>query len=474
MRAIYDLAVIGAGPAGIQAAINACEAGVRTVLIDPASQAGGQYYQHLPAAFRAVRKTNTEKEGDSLVERLRKLPITQLYDTLTWGIFKEENGDMFQVTLYGKDAPPQVHARRVILANGAYDNPIAFPGWTVPGVITTGAALTLLKNQRVAPFQRVLVTGSGPLLLSVAAHLIQAGVEVASVCEANRLRLKSIGHVPTLMKEWQRLKEGTEYLGSLFRDRVAYKMGWTIVEAHGKEQVEEAVIAKIDDKGLPIPGTKQTLTVDTVVCGYGLTPNTSLARMIGCQMEFRPEKGGWIPQRDETLQTSVAGIYIAGDCAGIAGAENARLEGCLAGYAVAYHSGNINKGKWDEIIKQIKPNLDQQRRFGLALGELFPSIPSLISLAQDNTILCRCEEVTLAEVKAAVEAGARTIGEVKMITRSGMGNCQGKMCERLIAGAILQELAREQVSAELVGMYSIRAPIHPLPIGFFAKAGIEE
>jgi NAD(P)H-nitrite reductase large subunit len=276
------------------------------------------------------------------------------------------------------------------------------------------------------------------------------------------------------MREWPRLREGIQYFSSIYRAKTAYKMGWTIVEARGKQQVEEVVIAKIDGKGVSIPGTEQTLRVDTVVCGYGLTPNTSLARMIGCQMEFRPEKGGWIPCRDETLQTSVGGIYVAGDCAGIGGAENARLEGHLAGCAAAYESGNINRQEMDELFKQVQSRLNQQRRFGQVLGELFPSIPGLISLARDDTLLCRCEEVTLGEVKAAVAAGARTIGEVKMITRSGMGNCQGKMCERSVVGAMLQQLVREQVSPELVGMYSIRPPLHPLPIEFFAKAGIEE
>jgi NAD(P)H-nitrite reductase large subunit len=191
-------------------------------------------------------------------------------------------------------------------------------------------------------------------------------------------------------------------------------------------------------------------------------------------MEFCSEKGGWIPYRDKTLQTSIAGIYVAGDCAGIGGAENARLEGHLAGCAAAYESGNINRQKMDELYRQIKSGLEQQRRFGQVLGEFFPSIAGLVSLARDDTILCRCEEVTLGEVKAAVAAGARTIGEVKMITRSGMGNCQGKMCERSVAGAIVQELVRELVSPERVGMYSIRPPLHPLPIGFFAKAGMEE
>jgi bacterioferritin-associated ferredoxin len=165
---------------------------------------------------------------------------------------------------------------------------------------------------------------------------------------------------------------------------------------------------------------------------------------------------------------------MAGDCAGIRGAGNALLEGRIAGCAAACEGGYIDKQKMDGIFEQIKASLNQRRNFGQVLGELFPPISGMISLARDHTILCRCEDISMGEVRAAVAAGARTIGEVKMLTRSGMGNCQGKMCERSVAGAILRELVGERTSPESVGMYSIRPPLHPLPIEFFAKADLEE
>ncbi len=474
MSEVYDLAVIGAGPAGMLAAISAGETGVSTVLIDHYPQPGGQYYKSLPAAYRAVQKTAEEIEGYALAGRLQALPITRLYGALTWGVFKRENDQGFQVTLYGENAPKQIFARQLVLANGAYDTPVAFPGWTLPGVITSGAALVLLKNQRTAPFRRVLATGTGPLLLSAAAHLAAAGVEIAGVCEVNRIRPKMLRHGLTLLKEWQRMLEGAGYIRALARGKASYKFGWTIVEAHGSEQVEEAVIARIDAHGIPIPGTQQVLQVDGVVCGYGLTPNTSLARMLGCRLEFNPLTHAWEPWRSETFETSVAGVYMVGDCAGIRGAHNARLEGQVAGIAAAHSSGRIRQPVVDRLLAKLKPGLRQQRRFGQVLGEFFSPMPGLISLSQDDTIVCRCEEIRLGEVKAAVAAGARTIGEVKMITRVGMGNCQGRMCEHSVAGAIVQQLANQQATPETVGFYSTRPPLHPLPIEFFANAGIEE
>jgi NADPH-dependent 2,4-dienoyl-CoA reductase/sulfur reductase-like enzyme len=470
----YELAVIGAGPAGMEAAITAAEAGAKTVLIDQYPNGGGQYYMQLPPSFKTSHQNGVEKEGKFFLNLLNALPVTRIYDALTWGIFKEENDKEWLVALYGTDTPRYVRAKTLILANGAYDTPVAFPGWTLPGVITCGAASILLKSQRVAPGKRALVTGTGPLLLSVAAHLIDAGVEVLGVCESTRLFPKAIPYGPTMLGQWHRLMEGAKYMGTMIRGKTPYKMGWTILEARGKDHVEEAVIARIDGNGIPIVGTEQIIEVDLIVSGYNLTPNTGLARLIGCKMEYLPKKGGWVPVRDKTMQSSLPGVYIAGDGAGIGGAENSRLEGRVAGAAVALNTGHLNLKQVSDIYGQLKPDLTQQQRFGKLLGDLFSPKPGLISLANDETILCRCEEITLGEIKAAVADGARTIGEVKMITRSGMGNCQGRMCEHSITAAIIKALAAENASPESVGYYSVRPPLHPIPEGFLAKATIEE
>jgi NADPH-dependent 2,4-dienoyl-CoA reductase/sulfur reductase-like enzyme len=474
MSETYELAVIGAGPAGMEAAIAASEAGVKTVLIDGLPREGGQYYRKPAAAFTSSRKTEVEKEGDLLAGQLAGAPATKIFNALTWGIFKEEKGEGWMVGLYGLDAPKWVHARTLVLANGAYDTPVAFPGWTLPGVITSGAALILVKSQHVAPGQRALVTGSGPLLLSSAAHLIDAGVEVVSVCETTRIFPKGVLYAPILLNQLHRVQEAIQYFSLLARKNVPYRTGWSILEVRGKEHVEEALIARVDSRGVPLTDSIRTELVDTVVCGFGLTPNTGLARMIGCRMEYRPKKGGWVPLRDLMLQTSLPGVYAAGDGAGICGAENARLEGRLAGTAIALLTGHLSNQEAGKIFGRIGPGLARQRRFGLLLGELFPPKPGWTSLARDETPLCRCEEVSLREVKGAVADGARTLGEVKMVTRAGMGNCQGRMCEFSVLGAIVQALSAEGASPDSVGMYSIRPPLHPLPIGFLAGAGPEE
>ena len=473
MRETYELAVIGAGPAGMEAAIAAAQAGVKTVIIDNLPREGGQYYRSLPAPFSASRKSRVEKEGELLTGQLAGAPATKIYNALTWGIFKDEKEAGWLVGLYGSGIPKYLHTLNLVLATGAYDTPVAFPGWTLPGVITCGAALTLVKSQRVLPGQRALVTGTGPLLLSSAAHLVEAGMEVAGVCESSRILPKSALYIPILLEQMGRMQEAAQYLAVLLCKKVPYRAGWSILEAHGKEHVEEVLIAKVDSMGALLVGSQRTERVDTVVCGYGLTPNTGLARMIGCRMEYQPKKGGWVPLRDHTMLTSLPGVYMAGDGAGIGGAENARLEGRLAGAAVAVQTEHLNSQAAGEIFARIRPDLARQRRFARLLGELFPSRPGWISLAREDTLLCRCEEVSLGEVKAAMADGARTLGEVKMVTRVGMGNCQGRMCERSVVNAIIQELIMEDVTPETVWMYSIRPPLQPLPVGFLAEAGME-
>jgi NADPH-dependent 2,4-dienoyl-CoA reductase/sulfur reductase-like enzyme len=467
MSAPYDLAVIGAGPAGLEAAIAASSAGLNTVLIDSFPQAGGQYYKPLPATFGAHHKTGTEDEGEALNGGLDRAGVTAVNHALVWGVFKAGAEDGWLINFSGPAGPSQLQARRLILATGAYDTPVAFPGWTLPGVITCGAALTLLKNQRVAPFQRVLVSGSGPLLLSAAAHLIDAGVRVAGICEVNRFGLNALGYAPTMLREGHRLSEGASYLLKILAAGAPYRTGWSVVAAHGGERVEAAVIARMDASGKPVSGTERTVSVDTVICGYGLTPFTGLARMLGCKFEYHPERGGWTPWRDERFQTDIPGIFAAGDGAGIGGAENARLEGRVAGTAAAVDAGRLTQTQWEAFYRRMRPGLDQQRRFGRLLGDLFALPPDLISLAADDTLVCRCEEITLGEVKQAVAVGARTVGEVKMITRAGMGNCQGRMCEYSVAGAIVQALAAEGVTPESVGRFAARPPLHPLPLGVF-------
>lgn len=468
-----ELAVVGAGPAGIEAALAAAGAGLKTILIDQAPAAGGQYYHRSPETFRSLRPTVVEREGQQLADRLEPAGVRRIFEAQVWGIFKEESGDGWEIDLNCSGDPRKIHAQRLVLATGAYDTPLPFPGWTLPGVITCGAALNFVKSQRVAPFKRVVVTGTGPLLLSIAAHLIDAGVTVVGVCEANRLPLGVVAHAPTLLREGRRLGEGWQYMAALVRGKTPYRQGWSVVAAHGEGKVTGATLARLDATGAPIAGSEVAVEVDAVISGYGFTPNTSLARMIGCGFDFDAQTRQWLPTRDADLRTDAPGVYVAGDGARVGGAGLGRLEGRLAGWTAALDAGKIDTTRVTALRQDLQPALEQQRRFSAFLNAYFTPPAGLRAALHDETPLCRCEEVTLGRVRAAVADGARTIGEVKMITRAGMGNCQGRMCERAIADAI-QAASNSAVHLDAIGMYTIRPPLIPLTIDFLIRAGREE
>jgi NAD(P)H-nitrite reductase large subunit len=254
---------------------------------------------------------------------------------------------------------------------------------------------------------------------------------------------------------------------------VPLRFGWTAIEARGDGKVEEAVIGRLADDWDLIPGSQQTVSVDTLIVGYGFIPSTELGRLLRCQHEFRPELGGYVPHRDDKMQTSLPGVFAVGDGAGIGGADLARLEGHVAGLAAARRLGAVDETAAQEAISRQQPALVREHRFARLLGDLFTPGPGLYRLATDDTVICRCEEVRLGEIRDAVAGGSQTANEVKGLTRAGMGNCQGRICGELVARAIASELSvlgGHPLDLEAVGVFTARAPIHPLPLSALAKA----
>lgn len=467
----YELVVIGAGPAGMEAAISASESGVKTAIVEGLPLVGGQCYRRLPAPFAPSRLTPAGQQGEALIQRLESTLTAKYNDALAWGLFEDRAQQGWLVALEGSGSPAWLHARTLVIAAGAYDTPVAFPGWTLPGVITCGAALILAKSQRIAPGRRAVVSGSGPLLLSAAAHLTELGVEITVVCETSKPFPRALALAPTLVRKSDILPEAAKYLGSLIRSRTPYKFGWSVFESGGDDRVEHALIGQVDRQGFPISGTERKLEVDMVVCGYGLTPNVSLARMLGCQMAYEDRTGGWLPVRDATMRTSLPGVFVAGDGGGIRGAQNARLEGRLAGISAAHHTGHLTDTRAKQLAAPIWPGLAHFEHLAEKLTSLFPYQPGWHALARDETVLCRCEEVRLSEIEQVVAEGARCLDEVKMVTRAGMGNCQGRMCESLISAAMLMAIPQSDRINASSGQYSIRPPLHPVTLGALARSG---
>jgi NADPH-dependent 2,4-dienoyl-CoA reductase/sulfur reductase-like enzyme len=464
-----ELVVVGAGPAGIEAAITASESGADVTLIDSSPRPGGQFYQQVPKPFQTTSHDEHQTKGQQLFNRLNSSNVRVLNNTLVWGIFEGIQPRTWYLTLHGSDAPNRLSARAVILATGAYDRSIPFPGWDLPGVITAGATLRMLKNQRVLPGKRFVLSGTGPLQLQTAAYLIQAGAEVIAVCESSTSLLWcSIPYLPSVWGQWGRIKEGANFLKTLFQAQVPYRFGWTITSAHGEDRVNKVAIQKLGKNNRPISQPEIIQDVDTVVVGFGLTPQTELCRLLGCTLEYQEQRGGFVPRRNERMQTSCPGIYAVGDGAGIGGAENAVIEGRIAGYAVSAELGRIEEITAQQMISRKKKSIRREQRFARMLGSLFSPSPGLFTLAGEDTIICRCEQVTLGEIQEAIVFGAQSVNDIKSIARTGMGNCQGRTCGSILA----QILAAETGKSMEEGRYlNIRPPIHPIPLHAIEEYG---
>jgi NADPH-dependent 2,4-dienoyl-CoA reductase/sulfur reductase-like enzyme len=453
MTESIELAVVGAGPAGLAAAVEAAGLGLPVTLVDAFARAGGQYYKQTPPELGATAPP--DKHAAHLLDGINDDAVQVLTGTSVWGLFPEDDG--YLLCLYGPPGTPRrIKAQALILAPGAHDRPVPFPGWTLPGVMTAGAALTMVKHQHVLPGRRILLSGTGPLQLVLARHLIDAGAELAGVLDANGFPWSGWRHAGAVWGQWERLREGWESLRAMQRAGVGIRWRHQIVRAEGEGQVERAVIGPVPNADRESPA--ETVPVDTICLGFGFTPAIQLSRLAGCEHTYRPEQRIYTPVRDEGLQTTLPGLFVAGDGARIGGKDVARLEGQLAALGAARSLGqNIAPGR----IADVEQALARQRRFAGVLDALFPYATHLADLLTDDTILCRCEEITVGEVRRAIAEGATTVAAVRMITRAGMGRCQGRMCGSSVAELVAQELGRP---VEAAGLPTPRPPVVPIPL----------
>ncbi|MEM8948613.1 MAG: NAD(P)/FAD-dependent oxidoreductase [Pseudomonadota bacterium] len=436
-----ELAVIGAGPAGAYAAMAATAAGVDCIVIDEAKAAGGQVYR-APAVRRSKTKPEVV-EGDRLRSALQTSGASLAFGRRVWLV---EPG--FIIHAIGRDGPETIEADRLILATGTTERVIPFPGWTTPGVIGLAAATILLKAEATLPGKRTLVAGRGPLLAAVAAGILEHGGEVAAVLDHSP-RMHWLIALPKLASRLDLLRRGLGWWATLKRAGVPIRHGDGIAEVTG-----------VDDGLLIKTRSGRAVTCDAVAVGHGLTPSTEITRLLGARHRYAAELGGWVPALDAFGRTSVDGLMVCGDGAGVRGAAAAALAGELAGLAAARELGHLDQARFDARASSMETALARASRFGGAMAAMTAPCADDIKAFGAETIICRCEDVTRGQIDAAIDAGASTIDQLKAWTRAGMGPCQGRLCGEAVA-AILADHAggREQV-----GLWTGRAPIRPVPV----------
>lgn len=463
-----ELAVIGAGPAGLAAAVAAAEAGVHVALIDEQSAPGGQIWRQPPPGATPPAALRTPPEGARLLDRLEELErenrVVRWERTLVWGHFADG-----ELGLFRDGSVDRVRARRIVVATGAYDLPIAFPGWTLPGVMAAGGVQTFLKAQLLVPGRRILLVGAHPLLLVVAAQLVEAGAGVVGVAFAQSPSVAYVGHHGRdLWLQRHRWPEGWAAVRTLRRAGVPILFGHMIARAEGADRVTGAVLTKVDDAWRPLPNTEKLVACDTIAIGYGFVPATEFTRQAGCRHVWDDVAGHWVCEQGPDLRTSIPHIFVAGEAAGIGGAPVAQLEGRLAGLTVAaelgYESAQLARER-----EALLPQRRELRRTAQALNRLSALQPGLFTLMDDDTIVCRCEELTAGTLRQALRDHPHitNANALKLVTRCGMGPCQGRYCHGA-AARLIQE-ARGAAPQD-IGPFTGRAPIKPVSLGALAAA----
>ena len=468
-----DIAVIGGGPAGMAAARLAASHGASVVLIDDAPGLGGHYFKESPFGGAISRRQQKKlKELETYQQTLANSGAEVLTDVRVWGIFDETgstlrsrtnpHGTSFQLQL---DSTPRgiasVRTRFLILSPGVYDRPVPFPGWDLPGVVTPGAVQIQLEKQGLLPGERVLVGGSGPLQLLVAAELVRHGVEVVAVVDTCAAT-EGVPQIPAALGGlWSRLGEAAESAAILASRGVPILFHQAVFHALGTPEtgVRGVVIGKVDEQGRPMPGSEREFEVDTVCVGYGFIPSIAVTLHLGCAHRYDLDLQAFIPEHDKNLQTSVPGIYIAGDVTGAGGKPLAELQGKVAAISVLERLGKIPGEQASRERNRLAPSIRREKRFAEWLWHRYRVRPGLLELADDETVVCRCEAIRMGQFRESLKNGGKDLFGVKLRTRLGMGQCQGRYC--VPNAALLISAHNGQPVAEL-DLPSIRPPIFPV------------
>ena len=464
-----ELVIIGGGPAGMAAAIEARRAGVLTTLIEERATLGGQIFKQPPPGFAITRPSAMGRDhqaGRRLIEGVQAGGTEVLTDHVVWSV---SGGETREVGVYEPGARARtLRTTRLILATGAYDRPVPFPGWTLPGVVTAGGAQAMVKVQKVYPGRRILMAGSGPLVLAFAVQLHQMGANVVAVLEAapapdprgvaGLLGAAGAGN-------WGQLREGIGYLAYLRFHGIPLLYGHAIARAEGTDGVERAVAVRVDRTWRQLPGTERAFDVDTICVGYGFSPSLEIPRVLGLALGYHEQLGGHVPSHDRDMASSAPGVFVAGAVAGTAGGAVAIEEGRIAGIAVARSLGKLTAVQADQRMAAPRRRLVGLHRFRRALDASYAVGVGIHTWATEDTVVCRCEEVTKGEIRRNILPGSRDPNSVKALTRVGMGLCQGRNCGEQLAAIFCEESG---CRLEDLSPLSPRLPVKPVPIGLIA------
>jgi hypothetical protein len=451
----YDLAVIGGGPAGLAAASLAARAGLSTVLFDENPGVGGQIYRGITSTPVTDRTILGEDywAGEALATEAKTSGARIVGGATVWNLDPQR---IVGVSIDGKAR--MIEAKRVIIATGSQERPFPVPGWTLPGVMTAGGAQTALKAQGLLPSGRTVIAGTGPLLWLLAAQILRAGGKIEAIIDTTPRGnwLRALLHLPDFLlspyavKGLKLLREVRAKALVVRADRIA---------AVGTDRLSEVVFGLGDGE--------RRIAADLLLLHQGVVPNVNLAIAAGATHEWNEHQLCFQPVLDLDFGSSVPGIAVAGDGAGIAGGTAAAERGRIAAIAA------VRALKPEATVpdpQTVRQRL-QREEMGRAFLDWLNRPADRFRQPEGDTVVCRCEEVTAKQVRDMAAMGCEGPNQMKAFLRCGMGPCQGRLCGLTVTELIAKQ--RDTTPAE-VGYYRLRPPVKPITLAELASLPISE
>lgn len=473
---VLEVLVVGAGPAGLAATVELAEAGRSVTVLDAGAQPGGQYWRHPDedldldgpddGSYTTLRAVFDQHRRSGRIDYRPGLEVW-------WARHHTAGGFELHArpTVAGTGAAARMRADRLVVCTGAYDRQLPVPGWTLPGVMAAGGVQALLKGQRVLAGRRAVVAGTGPFLLPVATGLAAAGATVVAVCEANPLSGwgRSVGSFAAIATAPGKVLDGGRYAALLGRHRIPYRTRTVVGEIRGDTAVTSVRLDRVDATGRVVRTGVADLDVDLVALGWGFVPSVDLIVSLGAATR-RDLDGSLVAEVDQGQRSTTAGLYVAGEACGVGGAVLSVTEGRLAAAAIVADQDQVPV----RVRRGLRSTVRRQRAFAAVMHRAHPVPLDWPSWCHDDTVICRCEEVTVGQVREATEVlAAADPRAVKSFTRCGMGWCQGRICGAAVADLAARSAGRD-VTAEDLRTYAHRPIAVPVGLDELAALGAPE
>jgi NADPH-dependent 2,4-dienoyl-CoA reductase/sulfur reductase-like enzyme len=453
---MIDLVIVGAGPAGLAAAIEARSLGLGVALLDEQAAPGGQIYRGVDAASAKRRSVLGEDyaAGAALTREFSSCGAQHIAGAAVWNVGRD-----LQVNYLQQGASKTLQARHILLASGAMERPFPVPGWTLPGVMGAGAAQILYKSAGALPAEPVVLAGCGPLLYLLVSQYLEAGVKLKAVVHTTTTSayLRAAHRLPAALLGWRDLRKGIRMLQHLRSHRVPVYAGAGQFAIEGAERAEAIRFTH--------GGKSHRIESSLVLLHQGVVPNTQFSWALRARHSWDEAQLCWVPETDAYGQIEDTGIYLAGDCRGIVGAKASASQGRLAAIAIA---SRLRSGVGADLRQRehaVRAELRGQLRIRPFLDALYRPADAHRMPDDDSVMVCRCEEVTAGQIRKYTELGCQGPNQTKAFGRCGMGPCQGRLCGLTVTELIAQSRG---VAAAEIGYYRIRPPIKPVTLGELA------